>query len=179
MAKMENILTNKHKQPNIDCNAYVNPYATIIGDVTIHAGASVLPGVIIRASDEHVEIGPNTAILDKSIIEALRGHPVYIGEEVLISHGVTINGSIVDSGVLIGSHANIQEGARIGEESVIAAGALISPNTSIPPRSKVVGVPAKVTGEVTEAELEKKRKKLAEIMDKAREYGNWFVAKHV
>jgi carbonic anhydrase/acetyltransferase-like protein (isoleucine patch superfamily) len=40
-----------------------------------------------------------------------------------------------------------------GEESFIAAGSLRSPGTIIPPRSLVMGSPAKVRREVTEEEI--------------------------
>ena len=179
MIKLENIVPYKNKYPKIDESAYINPFASVIGDVTINAGVSLWPGVIIRADDEHVEIGENTAILDKSLIESPQGQPVDIGENVLVSHSVTIHGSRVASGVLIGISANVLEGAKVGKESVVAAGALIPPNSDIPPRSKVAGVPGKVTGEVTETELKQIRKKHEEIMDKAREYGKWFVVKHI
>ena len=42
---------------------------------------------------------------------------------------------------------------RVGEKSLVAAGALVSPGTIIPPRSLVIGVPAKVKRELTEEEL--------------------------
>ena len=176
---MENIISYKHKRPKIESGAYINPYAIVIGDVTIHTGVSLWPGVILRADDDHVEIGRAAAILDRSFIEAPRGYPVDIGENVLVSHGVTLHGSQVKKDVLIGISANILDGAKIGEESVISAGTLVPPNTTIPPRSKVMGVPAKVIGKVTDTELSEMRLKHAEIIEKAREYGKWFVANNI
>ncbi|MDQ1613682.1 MAG: hypothetical protein QOG00_3613, partial [Pyrinomonadaceae bacterium] len=42
---------------------------------------------------------------------------------------------------------------RIGAESIVAAGALVSPGTHVPPRSLVMGVPAKVKRPLTAEEV--------------------------
>jgi carbonic anhydrase/acetyltransferase-like protein (isoleucine patch superfamily) len=48
--------------------------------------------------------------------------------------------------------ATILNGAEIGEESIVAAGTLVPEGMKIPPRSLVMGLPAKVRREVTEQE---------------------------
>lgn len=174
-----NIISIKDKQPKVDSSAYINPYAVVIGDVTIHAGVSLWPGVTVRGDDEHAEIGRGTAILDKSYIDTSRGHIVDIGEGVLISHGAILHGCKVGNGVLIGKGAIIQEGSEIGSETVILNGAYIPTKAKIPPRSKVAGVPGKVIGNVTDEEILEVRNKHTEILKKSKEYGNWFVAKQI
>jgi carbonic anhydrase/acetyltransferase-like protein (isoleucine patch superfamily) len=172
---MENIVAYKNKSPKIDSSAYINPFALIIGDVTISEGVTVWPGAIIRADDDRIEIGNDTAVLDRVLIEAPRDNPVTIGHAVLVSHGAILHGCYVQSGALIGIGANILDGAEIGSESVIGAGALITPNTTIPPRSKVMGSPGKVVGEVSDEDAENIKSEHTRIMEKARDYGRWFV----
>jgi carbonic anhydrase/acetyltransferase-like protein (isoleucine patch superfamily) len=46
--------------------------------------------------------------------------------------------------------AIILNGARIGEGSIVAAGALVSENKEFPPRSLIVGIPAKHAKDVTD-----------------------------
>ena len=46
------------------------------------------------------------------------------------------------------------DGARIGHTSLVAAGSLVSPGTQIPPRSLVMGVPAKVKRQLTDEEAD-------------------------
>lgn len=176
---MGNIIAIKDKQPKIDDSAYINPYALVIGDVTIHAGVSLWPGVTIRGDDEHAEIGRGTAILDKSYLDTSRGHIIDIGEEVLISHGAIMHGCKVGNGVLIGKGAIIQEGSEIGIDTVIVNGTYVPTKAKIPPRSKVAGVPGKVIGRVTDEDIVEVRKKRSEILKKSKEYGNWFVAKQI
>jgi gamma-carbonic anhydrase len=50
--------------------------------------------------------------------------------------------------------AIILDGARVGKGSMVGAGALVPPHTDIPPGSRVLGVPAKVRGEVSAEERE-------------------------
>jgi carbonic anhydrase/acetyltransferase-like protein (isoleucine patch superfamily) len=176
---MENIIAIKDKIPKIDSHAYINPYAIVIGDVNIEAGASLWPGVIVQGNDGPVLIGGNSAILDNSIIKSVDGKTVSIGADVLISHGAILHGCSVGSKVLIGKSVNILECSEVGEGSVIDSGAIITANSIIPARSKVTGTPGKVTGSVTDSELDTVQAKRNQILKKARKYGEWFVAKNV
>ena len=47
----------------------------------------------------------------------------------------------------------LMDGAVIGEDSVVGAGALVTERTVVPPKSLVLGSPAKVRRPVTEQEL--------------------------
>ena len=49
--------------------------------------------------------------------------------------------------------STILNNVHVGAESIVAAGALITEGTVIPPRSMVMGMPAKVKREVTDEEV--------------------------
>jgi carbonic anhydrase/acetyltransferase-like protein (isoleucine patch superfamily) len=49
--------------------------------------------------------------------------------------------------------ATILDGAVIGEESIVGAGSLVTKNKTFPPRSLIMGSPAKVVRELSEAEI--------------------------
>ena len=172
---MQNIVPYKNKRPKIHKDSYINPFAVVIGDVVIESGASLWPGVIVRADEDRIEVGENSALLDQVLVEAPFGKPVIIGKNVLVSHNVTLHGCIVQDHVLIGIGANILDGAVLGHESVVGAGALVPAGLEIPARSKVMGVPAEIIGTVTDSELEEIAEKHKKIMDKAKDYGSWFV----
>jgi carbonic anhydrase/acetyltransferase-like protein (isoleucine patch superfamily) len=163
----------------VDDETYINPYALLIGEVIVHSGVTIWPGVTIRADDAPVEIGRNTSLLDKALIDASLGHSVTIGEETLISHKAMLIGCTVGSGVLIGKNAVICEDAKIGDGAIISAGSFVLSSTEVPDQVRVTGIPATVSGEVTDEETAEVREKHAEIMKKAREYGGWYVAKQV
>ena len=80
-------------------------------------------------------------------------HPLIIGSDVTIGHHVVLHGCSIKDRVLIGMGAIIMDGAVVGEDSLVGAGALVTERTVIPPKSVVLGSPAKVRRPVTEEEL--------------------------
>ena len=81
------------------------------------------------------------------------GHPTIIGDDVTIGHRVMLHGCTVGNACLIGMSATILDGAVIGEESIVGAGALVTMNKKFPPRSLIVGSPAKAVRQLTEDEV--------------------------
>ena len=79
-------------------------------------------------------------------------HPTILESEVTVGHSVTLHGCYVERGCLIGIGSILLDDVRIGELSLVAAGSLVSPGTIIPPRSLVMGSPAKVKRPLTDAE---------------------------
>ena len=60
-------------------------------------------------------------------------------------------------------HSTILNNVRVGEGSIVVAGALLAENFIVPPRSLVMGMPAKVKRELTDEEV-------ADIDEYARRY---------
>ena len=80
-------------------------------------------------------------------------HPLIIGDDVTVGHNVVLHGCTIKDRVLVGMGAIIMDGAVIGEDSVVGAGALVVEGTIVPPKSLILGSPAKVKRAVTEQEL--------------------------
>ena len=80
-------------------------------------------------------------------------HSTILEEEITVGHRVTLHGCHVERGCLMGIGAILLDGVRIGANSLVAAGSLLTPETQIPPRSLVIGAPAKVKRELTDEEL--------------------------
>jgi carbonic anhydrase/acetyltransferase-like protein (isoleucine patch superfamily) len=76
-----------------------------------------------------------------------------IAEEVTIGHGAIVHGCTIHRGALIGMGSRVLNGAVVGESALVAAGALVSEGMQVPPRTLVVGVPARVKRSLTEDEL--------------------------
>ena len=49
--------------------------------------------------------------------------------------------------------AVVMDGSEVGEQSFVGAGSLVTANMKIPPKSLVMGSPAKVKRELTEEEI--------------------------
>ena len=55
------------RKPRVHPDAYVDPQAAVIGDVTIDAGASVWPFTVLRGDqDNYVRLGKNSNVQDNS-----------------------------------------------------------------------------------------------------------------
>lgn len=143
------------KRPKIHESAYIADNVTIIGDVEIGAESSVWFGSILRGDVNFIRIGERTNVQDGTIIHVSREtHSTVLEDEITVGHRATLHGCYVETGCLIGIGAIILDGARVGRNSLVAAGSLLTPNTQIPPRSLVMGSPAKVKRGLTEAEVE-------------------------
>ncbi|MFC8515217.1 gamma carbonic anhydrase family protein [Streptomyces sp. NPDC057257] len=140
------------REPKIDAEAFVAPTASVIGDVTLAAGASVWYGAVLRGDVERIAVGARANIQDNCTLHADPGFPVSIGERVSVGHNAVVHGATVGDDCLIGMGATVLNGAVIGEGSLIAAQALVPQGMRVPPGSLVAGVPAKVRRELTEEE---------------------------
>ena len=82
------------------------------------------------------------------------GSPTVIGDDVTIGHKVMLHGCTIENACLIGMSATILDNAVIGKESIVGAGALVTKGKVFPPRSLIIGSPAKVVRELTDKEVE-------------------------
>ena len=141
--------------PKIHESAYVAETAVIIGDVEIGAESSVWFGSILRGDVNYIRIGRRTNVQDACVLHvSAKTHPTVLEDEITLGHRVTLHGCYVETGCLIGIGAIVMDGARIGRNSLVGAGSLVTPNTEIPPRSLVLGSPARVRRELSDEEVE-------------------------
>jgi len=147
-----------NKTPELDETVFVADGARVIGDAEFGAHASVWFNAVVRADFAPITVGENSNIQDNCTLHVDPGCPVTIGKNVTVGHNAVVHGATVGDNVLIGMHATILNGAVIGNESIVGAGALVTEHTVVPPRSVVLGVPAKVVRTLTSAEVEHIRK---------------------
>ncbi|MGL5081211.1 MAG: gamma carbonic anhydrase family protein [Microcoleaceae cyanobacterium] len=151
--------------PDLSKAAFVAANATVIGQVELSEGVSLWYGAVLRGDVERIVIGAHSNIQDGAILHGDPGEPTILEEFVTVGHRAVIHSAYVERGSLIGIGAVILNAVRIGSGSIVGAGAVVT--RSIPPRSLVAGVPAKVLREVSEAEAQdliehaKKYEKLA------------------
>ena len=78
--------------------------------------------------------------------------PCVVGADVIVGHRAMLHACRVEDACLIGMQATVLDDAVIGAGSVVGAGAVVTQRTIIPPRSLVLGGPAKVVKTLTEME---------------------------
>ena len=162
------------KKPVIHPSAFIAPNATVLGDVTVGENSSLFFGAVVRSEFVPIVIGKDTNIQDNCVLHADPGLPMAIGSGATIGHGAILHSCTVGDNTLIGMGAIILNGAVIGENCIVAAGALVPQNMVIPPRSLVMGSPAKVRREVTEEEIAANRLSAECYVREAVEYKEMF-----
>ncbi len=142
------------KEPRIGARVFVAPNATLIGDVELAEDASIWFGTVLRGDIHFIRVGARSNIQDNSVVHVEHGTgPAIIGQEVTVGHGAVVHGCTVENRALIGIGARILSHAVIGEGAIVGAGAVVQEGMKVPPRTLVVGVPARVKRELTPEEL--------------------------
>lgn len=148
------ILSYQGKWPKIHETAFIAPTSDVIGEVEIGNHSTIWFQCVIRGDVNAIQIGNNTNIQDHSILHTSRNKgPLKIGNDVTVGHRVTLHGCTIGDRVLVGMGAIVLDQVEIGHECLIGAGSLITQGTQIPPRSLVLGSPAKVVRSLTDDEV--------------------------
>ena len=165
------ILPHHGMTPVIDPTAFIAPSADIIGEVSIGAESSVWFQCVIRGDVNWIKIGARTNIQDHSMLHVdRRDCPLTLGDEITVGHRVMLHGCTIGNRCLIGMGAIIMNKAVIGDECIVAAGALVTEGKTFPPRSLIMGVPAKAARTLTDEEVGFLKKSANNYVGDSREY---------
>jgi carbonic anhydrase/acetyltransferase-like protein (isoleucine patch superfamily) len=166
------ILRFDDAEPTVDATAFGAANATLVGDVTVGAEASIWFGAVMRGDADHLELGARSNLQDNAVVHADAGAPAIIGEDVSIGHAAVVHGCRIEDGCLIGMNATVLNHAVVGAQSLVAAGAVVLEGTVIPPRSLVAGVPAKVRRPLTDDEIAAMAGNARTYVDRAKLYAS-------
>lgn len=148
------IRTYQGIKPTIPNSCFIEETAVVIGDVVLGEACSVWFHAVLRGDVNYIRVGNRTNVQDLCMLHVTHDtHPLIIGNEVTVGHNVVLHGCTIKDRVLVGMGAIIMDGAVIGEDSVVGAGALVTEGTIVPPKSVMLGSPAKVKRPVSENEL--------------------------
>lgn len=132
---------------------WIAPDASVIGRVRLGRNVSVWFGAVLRGDNEWIEIGENSNVQDNSVIHTDPGQATIVGANVTIGHKVILHSAVVGDFTLVGMGSTILSGARIGTNCLIGANTLIPEGKEIPPNSLVLGQPARIVRQVSEAQV--------------------------
>jgi carbonic anhydrase/acetyltransferase-like protein (isoleucine patch superfamily) len=156
--------------PTVADDAYVAPSADVIGSVELGSQSSVWFGAVLRGDNDRIVIGARTNIQDNTVIHVDAGAPVIIGNDVSVGHSAVIHGCTIGDNTLIGNGAVILDFAKIGADSLVGANALVTERKTFPPRSLILGSPAKAVRELSDEELQLLRANVQSYLNKAERY---------
>jgi len=145
------ILSYRGISPVIGNDVFIEPTASVIGEVELNNEASLWFGCVLRGDEGPISVGARTNIQDGVIIHCDGGGSVSIGADVTIGHGAVIHGCVIEDKVLVGMGAVVLDGAVLESGSFIAAGAVVSPGKRVTAGTLWAGVPAKPLRDVSDA----------------------------
>lgn len=141
------------KVPSIDKSVFVAQGAVIIGDTSIGERSSVWFNAVIRADVGRIVIGRRTNVQDLCVLHTELGEGLTIGDDVTVGHRAILHGCRIGNRVLIGMGAVVMNGVTIGDDCIIGAGAVLTEGSEIPPRSLVLGIPAKIKRRLSDVDV--------------------------
>ncbi|HET6604321.1 MAG TPA: gamma carbonic anhydrase family protein [Xanthomonadaceae bacterium] len=150
------------RSPRLGTRVYVDPAATVIGDVELGDDVSVWPGTVIRGDVNHIRIGARTNVQDGTVIHVTHegpytrpgGYPTIIGADVTIGHSAVVHACELGDAVLIGMHATLLDGVVVEKHGFVGAGAMVPPGKRVGSGELWLGNPARRVRRLTDAEVE-------------------------
>jgi carbonic anhydrase/acetyltransferase-like protein (isoleucine patch superfamily) len=141
------------ERPDVAKAAFIAWNAEIQGRVRLGEGASVWYGAVLRGDLDAIIVGFGSNVQDGAVLHVDAGQPCILGDHVTVGHGAVVHACTVGDRCLIGMGAVILDRATIGEDSIVGAGALVTQGKAFPPRSMILGSPAKVARPLTDEEV--------------------------
>ncbi|MEO1132935.1 MAG: gamma carbonic anhydrase family protein [Cyanobacteria bacterium J06639_1] len=131
----------KQQTPTAHEESWIAASATVCGAVEIDTFSSIWFGAVLRGDVDEIRLGKYCNIQDGAVLHCDRGQPVILEDYVTVGHRAVIHSAHLERGCLIGMGAVLLNGVRIGAGSMVGAGAIVT--KSVPPKTLVVGTPAK------------------------------------
>ncbi len=139
-------------EPDVSRAAFIAESATVMGNVYLAEGSSIWYGAVLRGDLERIEIGRYSNVQDGAILHGDPGLVTRLEDYVTIGHRAVVHGAHINRGSLIGIGAIILDGVTVGAGSIIGAGCVVTKD--VPPRSLMVGIPAKQIKEISDQKVE-------------------------
>lgn len=145
--------------PHLGERVYVDPAATVIGQVTLADDVSIWPGAVVRGDVNVIHIGARSNIQDGAVCHVTHDGPyspggaaLMIGADVTVGHRAVLHACTIGARCLIGMGALVLDGAVLEEEVMLGAGALVPPGKRLESGWLYVGSPARPARLLREAE---------------------------
>ncbi|MEX2180559.1 MAG: transferase hexapeptide repeat family protein [Gemmatimonadaceae bacterium] len=139
--------------PVVHESAFVHPLATVTGNVTIGRDVYIGPGAAVRGDWGGIVIEDGCNVQENCTIHMFPGVTVVLEAGAHLGHGAIVHGARIGANALIGMNAVVMDNAVVGSGSIVGALCFVPTEMQIPPRSVVVGNPAKIVKEVTDEML--------------------------
>jgi phenylacetic acid degradation protein len=153
--------------PVVDTTAFVHPMAVLIGDVLVGPRCYVGPGASLRADIGRIRVAAGSNIQDNCVVHTFPGKEVVLEADAHIGHGAVLHGCRIRARALVGMNAIVMDDAVVGEEALVGAASFVRAGFVVPPRTLVLGTPARVVRELSAEEIQWKARGTREYQELA------------
>jgi carbonic anhydrase/acetyltransferase-like protein (isoleucine patch superfamily) len=144
------LIEHEGKRPTVAESAYVAPTAVVCGDVTIGEDSRILFGAVLTAEGGSIEVGRRCIVMEQALVRGRAGHPVRLGDHVLVGPHAHVNGAVLGRDVFLATGVSVFPGARVGAGSEVRVNGVVHVNSVVAERTTVpigwiaVGDPARL-----------------------------------
>lgn len=131
-------------------SSFVHPQAAVTGHVVIGKDVYIGPGCALRGDWGKIVIEDGCNVQESCTVHMFPGATVLLKEGAHIGHGAVVHGATIGRNCLIGMNAVVMDEAEIGDECIVGALCFVKQGEKLPPRSLVVGNPAKIIRTVSD-----------------------------
>lgn len=140
--------------PVVSKSAFVHPLAAVIGNVIIGEDVYIGPGAVVRGDWGEIIVEDGSNIQENCTIHMFPGKQTILKKGAHIGHGAVIHGAFIGHNVLVGMNSVVMDDVIIGDNCTIGALSFVKARDTFPPRSLIVGNPAKVVKELSDEWIE-------------------------
>ena len=148
--------------PTLGDRVYVDPAATVIGDVVLGDDVSIWPGTVVRGDVNFIRIGARSNLQDGTVVHVshdgphakLGGFATVIGADVTIGHKAIVHACRIEDACLVGMGAILLDGVVVERHGFIGAGARVPPGKVVGSGEMWLGNPARKARMLSDAEIE-------------------------
>jgi phenylacetic acid degradation protein len=137
-------------KPVVHPSSFVHPQACVTGNVVIGRDVYIGPGCALRGDWGEIIISDGCNVQENCTIHMFPGISVLLKESAHVGHGAIIHGATIGKNCLIGMNAVVLDEVQLGDECIVGALSLVKQGEIVPPRSLLVGNPAKVIRQISD-----------------------------
>ncbi|MBA4094530.1 MAG: phenylacetic acid degradation protein PaaY, partial [Candidatus Accumulibacter sp.] len=127
--------------------------AVLIGDVIVGPRCYIGPCASLRGDFGRLILEEGANLQDSCVMHGFPLEDTVVEVDGHIGHGAVLHGCRVERNAMVGMNAVVMDKAVVGAESIVAAMSFVKAGMVIPPRSMVMGTPAKVVRALTDDDV--------------------------
>jgi phenylacetic acid degradation protein len=139
--------------PVVHPTAYVHPSAVLIGDVIVGPRCYIGPLASMRGDFGRLILEEGANLQDTCVMHGFPGEDTVVEVDGHIGHGAVLHGCRIGRNAMVGMNAVVMDRAIIGAESIVAAMSFVKAGMQVPPRSMVMGAPARIVREISDKDI--------------------------